>query len=60
MKILREAVRKAVQEPDVRAAADKVQTPVAYQDADEFTAWFEQDAKTLAAVVKRMGRIEAK
>ena len=38
----------------------KIETPIAYQDADDFKAWWERDAQTLAAVVKRIGKIEGK
>jgi tripartite-type tricarboxylate transporter receptor subunit TctC len=60
MKVLREAVGKAMQEPDVKAAMDKIQVPIAYQDAPEFTTWFEQDARRLAEAIKRIGKIETK
>jgi hypothetical protein len=39
---------------------EKMQTPIAYQDADEFNAWWAEDARRLAAVVKRIGRVETK
>jgi tripartite-type tricarboxylate transporter receptor subunit TctC len=57
---LREAVRQAVADPEFRAAMDKVQTPIAYQDADEFKAWWDRDARRLAEVVRRIGRVEDK
>lgn len=60
VKVLREATRQAVQDPDFRTAMEKIQTPIAYLDADEFRGWWERDARTLAAVIKRMGRIETK
>lgn len=60
MKILREATRKAIQEPDFKAAMDKIQTPIAYQDADEFNAWWAEDAKRLAVAIQRIGKAESK
>jgi tripartite-type tricarboxylate transporter receptor subunit TctC len=60
LRALRDGVRQAVQDPEFRAAMDKVQTPIAYQDADEFRAWWDRDARTLAGVVKRIGRVEGK
>jgi len=57
---LREAVRRAVADPEFRAAMDKVQTPIAYQDADEFKAWWDRDARRLAEVVRKIGRVEDK
>jgi tripartite-type tricarboxylate transporter receptor subunit TctC len=60
VKALREATRQAVADPDFKAAMDKVQTPIAYQDADEFKAWWDHDAAMLARVIKKIGKIEAK
>jgi tripartite-type tricarboxylate transporter receptor subunit TctC len=57
---LREAVRQAVQDPDVRKGFEKVRTPLAYQDAGEFKAFWDKDAERLAAVVARIGKLEAK
>jgi tripartite-type tricarboxylate transporter receptor subunit TctC len=58
VKILREAMRQAVKEPEVIASHAKLETPVAYMDADEFNAWWAQDAARLAAVVKAIGKVE--
>jgi tripartite-type tricarboxylate transporter receptor subunit TctC len=60
MKALREAVRQAVEDPAFKSALEKVQSPLAYQDADEFRAWWDADAARLAEAVKRIGRVEAK
>jgi tripartite-type tricarboxylate transporter receptor subunit TctC len=60
VKTLREATRQAVQDPDFRSAMDRAQTPIAYQDADEFRAWWDADAARLASVIRRIGRVEAK
>ena len=59
-KTLREATRQAVGDPEFRGAMARVEMPIAYQDADEFRAWWDRDAQTLAAVVKRIGRVEQK
>ncbi len=53
---LREAVRKAVQDPDVRQGFEKVRTPIAYQDADEFRAWWDKDAERVARAVHSIGK----
>ncbi len=58
VQVLREATRRAVQDPEFRGAMEKIQTPIAYQDADEFKAWWDQDAQRIAAAIKRIGRIE--
>jgi tripartite-type tricarboxylate transporter receptor subunit TctC len=60
VKVLRDATRQAVQDPEFRSAMEKIQTPIAYQDADEFRAWWERDAQLLAGVIKRIGRIESR
>ncbi|MBI2561129.1 MAG: tripartite tricarboxylate transporter substrate binding protein [candidate division NC10 bacterium] len=58
LKILGDAVRQAVKEPEVVTASQKLQTPVAYQDAEEFNAWWRKDAEKLAAVIKKIGKVE--
>ena len=60
VKALRDAVRQSVQDPEFRSAMEKAQTPIAYQDADEFKAFWDKDAHTLAEVVKRIGKVEDK
>jgi tripartite-type tricarboxylate transporter receptor subunit TctC len=57
---LRDAVRRAVQDPEFKLAAEKVQTPIAYQDADEFRAFWDADARKLAAIIKQIGKVETK
>jgi tripartite-type tricarboxylate transporter receptor subunit TctC len=60
LKVLRQAVRQAVDDPVFKNAMEKIQTPIAYKDADEFRTWWDADATRLAEVIKRMGRVEAK
>ncbi|MBI4636901.1 MAG: tripartite tricarboxylate transporter substrate binding protein [Candidatus Rokubacteria bacterium] len=60
LRTLREATRQAVQDAEFRSAMAKIETPIAYQDSEEFRAWWERDAQTLAGVIKRIGRIEGK
>jgi len=60
MKALRDAVRQAVEDPAFKSAMEKIQTPIAYQDADAFNSWYEADGTRLAAVIKRIGRVESK
>jgi tripartite-type tricarboxylate transporter receptor subunit TctC len=59
MTALRDAVRKAVQDPEFKGAMDKIQVPIAYQDAEEFRAWWDSDAARLAEAIKKIGKIEA-
>ena len=58
MKKLRDTVRAAMQEPDFKAALDKMETPIAYLDAPEFQKFWDKDAKMLADAIKRVGKIE--
>lgn len=60
VKTLRDAVRQAVQDPEFKNAMSKIETPIAYQDADEFKAWWDRDAQILAGVIKRIGKVEGK
>ena len=60
VKVLRDATRQAVQDPELRTALEKVSAPVAYQDADEFKPWLDADAARLAEVIKRIGKVEEK
>jgi tripartite-type tricarboxylate transporter receptor subunit TctC len=60
MKVLREAVRQAVEDPGFKSAMEKIQTVIAYKDADEFRAWWDAEAVRLAEAIKRIGRIETK
>jgi len=60
LKTLRDGTRQAVQDPEFKSAMDKVQTPIAYQAADEFKTWWDRDAAILADVVKKIGRVETK
>jgi tripartite-type tricarboxylate transporter receptor subunit TctC len=57
---LREATRAAVAEPEFRAAMDKLQTPIAFKQGDEFQRFFDADARRLAEGVRKVGRIEEK
>jgi tripartite-type tricarboxylate transporter receptor subunit TctC len=60
VKVLREAVRQAVDDPAFKSAMEKIQVPVAYKDADEFKTWFEADGARLAEVVRKIGKVEVK
>jgi tripartite-type tricarboxylate transporter receptor subunit TctC len=60
LKILGDAVRQAIKEPEVVTASQKLQTPIAYQDAEEFNRWWRHDAETLAGVIKKIGKVETK
>jgi tripartite-type tricarboxylate transporter receptor subunit TctC len=57
---LRVAVRDAVNDPDFKAAMDKLETPIAFKQGEEFQKFFDADARRLAAGVKKVGRVETK
>lgn len=58
IKALRDAMREAVKAPEVVNSHAKLETPIAYMDADEFNAWWAKDAARLAEVVKQIGKVE--
>jgi len=57
---LREAVRSAVNDPDFKAAMDKVATPISYLDAPEFQKFWDHDARRLAVALEKIGKVEEK
>lgn len=57
---LRDATRKAVEDPEFKSAMDKAKTPIAYQDADEFKVFWDRDAQRIAAAIQFIGKTEAK
>jgi tripartite-type tricarboxylate transporter receptor subunit TctC len=58
MRVLRDAARVAVADPEFKGAMAKLETPIHYLDADEFQRFWDKDARALAEGVKRVGRIE--
>ena len=57
---LREATRAAVAEPEFRSAMDKLQTPIAFKQGQEFQTFFDADARRRAEGVRKVGRVEDK
>ncbi|HEX5128402.1 MAG TPA: tripartite tricarboxylate transporter substrate binding protein [Usitatibacter sp.] len=55
---LREAARAAIEDPIFKAALAKVETPVQYLDQPQFKAFWDNDARKLADVVKKIGKVE--
>ena len=55
---LREAVRQAAQDEKVRQVINNSGSPIQYLDAPEFQKYVDQDARRLADVVKRIGRVQ--
>ncbi len=60
MKVLRDAARRTAQDPDFKNAMTKVDSLVQYKDAPDFQQYWMADAKRLAALVKVVGKVEAK
>jgi tripartite-type tricarboxylate transporter receptor subunit TctC len=57
---LRASLREAVSDPEFKAAMDKLQTPVAFKQGEEFQRFFEADARRLAEGVRKVGKVETK
>jgi tripartite-type tricarboxylate transporter receptor subunit TctC len=57
---LRETVRAAVNDPDFKAAMDKLETPINFKQGEEFQKFFEADARRLGEGVRKVGRVETK
>jgi tripartite-type tricarboxylate transporter receptor subunit TctC len=55
---LREAARFAVDDANFKAALAKVDTPVQYLDQPQFRSFWDADARKLADVVKKIGKVE--
>jgi len=60
MRVLRDAMAKAVVDPEFKAQMEKLQTPIQYLDAPEFKKFWDADAARLAGAVRRVGRVEEK
>ncbi len=55
---LREAARAAVDDATFKASLARVETPVQYLDQPQFKSFWDDDAKKLADVVKKIGKVE--
>jgi tripartite-type tricarboxylate transporter receptor subunit TctC len=55
---LRAAARAAVEDPTFKNALAKVETPIQYLDQPQFRAFWDADARKLASVVQRIGKVE--
>ena len=60
VKVIRDAVRVAVADPDFTGALQKISATVAYLDLPEFQKFVADETRAMAAVVKRIGRVEEK
>jgi tripartite-type tricarboxylate transporter receptor subunit TctC len=55
---LREAARFAVEDATFKNSLAKVETPIQYLDQPQFKTFWDRDARKLADVVKRIGKVE--
>lgn len=55
---LRAAMKQAVLSPEVKKTFEAAGSPVAYQDAPEFTKFVETDSARLIAAVKKIGKVQ--
>lgn len=55
---LRDAMREAVQAPEVKKTFETAGSPVAYLDAPEFAKFVDADSARLIAAVKKVGKVE--
>ena len=55
---LREAARFAVEDAAFKASLAKVETPIQYLDQPQFRSFWDNDARKLADVVKKIGKVE--
>ena len=55
---LREAARAAIEDPAFKAALARVETPVQFLDQPQFRSFWDADARKLADVVKKIGKVE--
>jgi tripartite-type tricarboxylate transporter receptor subunit TctC len=55
---LRAAARAAANDPKVKEVILKAGSPILYQDAPEFEKYVQTDARNMAEVVKKIGKVE--
>jgi tripartite-type tricarboxylate transporter receptor subunit TctC len=55
---LRQAVKEAANSAPFRTALEKVQTPIAYLDAPEFSQYWARDAARLKGALEKIGKVE--
>jgi tripartite-type tricarboxylate transporter receptor subunit TctC len=58
LKVLREAVKQAVRDPDFEAAMALLGTTVSYLDAGEYQDLWAKDSRSIAETLQQIGRIE--
>jgi len=57
---LRDTLRASVTDGDLKGAMDKLETPIVFKQGEEFSRFFEADARRLAEGVRKVGKVETK
>ena len=57
MSVLRDAVKRTVEDAEFKDAMAKVETPIAYLDAPAFKTFLDRDAERLRIAVERIGKV---
>ncbi|MGH7303726.1 MAG: Bug family tripartite tricarboxylate transporter substrate binding protein [Candidatus Rokuibacteriota bacterium] len=57
---LRDTLRTSVGDGDFKGAMDKLETPIVFKQGDDFSKFFEADARRLAEGVRKVGKVETK
>jgi len=60
LKVIRDAVRSAVADPEFVGAMQNISSQVAYMDQPEFEKFVARESRAMAALVNRIGRLEEK
>ncbi|NDB10396.1 MAG: tripartite tricarboxylate transporter substrate binding protein, partial [Betaproteobacteria bacterium] len=55
---LRQAAKQAASDPKVQSAITNAGSPIQYLDAPDFAQFWARDAKLLADIVRRIGKVE--
>jgi tripartite-type tricarboxylate transporter receptor subunit TctC len=58
LQVLRKATKKVVENPDFKAAMNKMQITINYMDADDFQKYWDKEAAVLAKGIQRMGKLQ--
>ena len=56
--VLRDAVARAVKDPEFVQAMARVGSGIAYQDADEFRTWWDADSRKTEDTVRAIGKVQ--
>jgi len=56
LKVLREAAKQAVSDPEFEAVMTKIGTTVSYLDASEYQDLWAKDSKSIAEILRRVGK----